>query len=123
MIPRLIHETNKKLTAKSEFVCPVFNHLNIKRLSYSGLLWQFWPKSAIFFPVNNFPAIVKPPTQLFGFLLIHVASPFNALAPVGRSARFACAKLKGQATCSNVSGSMVHDTLPVAFSNSMFNKQ
>ena len=30
---------------------------------------RFWPKSAIFFPVNNFPRRNKnPPTQLFGFL-------------------------------------------------------
>ena len=34
--------------------------------------------------------------------MIHVATPFNALRPVGRSARFACAK--GQATCSKGRG-------------------
>ena len=34
----------------------------------AGKKWRFWPKSAIFFPVNNFPAIKKPQTQLFGFL-------------------------------------------------------
>ena len=34
-----------------------------------GKKWRFWPKSAIFFPVTNFPHHYKnPPTHLFGFL-------------------------------------------------------
>ena len=42
----------------------------------AGKKWRFWPKSAIFFPVNNsiiFPAITKnPPIQLCGFLGAYV---------------------------------------------------
>ena len=35
----------------------------------AGEKWRFWPKSAIFFLVNNFPHHNKnTPTQLFGFL-------------------------------------------------------
>ena len=35
----------------------------------AGKKWRLWPKSAIFFPVNNFPRHNKNPlTQLFGFL-------------------------------------------------------
>ena len=33
----------------------------------AGKKWRFWPKSAIFFPVNNFPAIIKK-TRLLSFL-------------------------------------------------------
>ena len=31
----------------------------------AGKKWRFWPKPAIFFPVNNFPAIIKPADSAF----------------------------------------------------------
>ena len=50
----------------------------------AGKKCRFWPKSAIFFPLNNFPRHNKnPPTQLFEFLggmghdTLHVA--FNMI--------------------------------------------
>ena len=38
----------------------------------AGKKWRFWPKSAIFFPVKNFPAIIKPTDSAFGFLGVWV---------------------------------------------------
>ena len=50
----------------------------------AGKKWRFWPKSAIFFPVKNFPAIIKPTDSAFwvfggmGHETVHVAfSMFN----------------------------------------------
>ena len=31
----------------------------------AGKKWRFWTNSAIFFPVNNFPAIIKPADSAF----------------------------------------------------------
>ena len=45
----------------------------------AGKKWRFWPKSAIFFPVNNFPAIIKTADSAFwvsggmGHDTLHVA--------------------------------------------------
>ena len=45
-------------------------HFSLDTIPYSGLLWRekklrFWPKSALFFPVNNFSRHNKPADSAF----------------------------------------------------------